>query len=114
MAKKQWRRTLKDNPTPADLAFENIPYEPKTTTVPSSEKSEDKQEEEQYKSAVSRPYQTEISRNILDEIMEEDDSIEQADCEAQKPQTEPASRPNKRKSTSWKKSSVQSKMEKMA
>ena len=47
----------------------------------------------------------------MDEIMHEDPQI---DHEPPKEQREGASRPNKRKSTSWKKSSVQSKMERMA
>ena len=104
---KNWKRTSKDNPTPADLGFGNISYEPNVGT---SEK-EDKQEEDIGRSPVSRPNLSDNTRNILDEIMHEDPQI---DCEPPKEQRERASRPNKRKSTSWKKSSVQSKMEKMA
>ena len=76
-----------------------------------SSEQDDKQEEDNDKTPVSRPHLTDNTRNILDEIMQED---VQADFEPPKPQRERASRPNKRKSTSWKKSLVQSKMEKMA
>ena len=100
--KENWKRNSKDDPTPADLDFGIISNEPNNGTVITSEQ-EDKQEEDNDRSPVSRPNLSDNTRNILDEIMQED---LQADCELPKQQRERASRPNKRKSTSWKKSSV--------
>ena len=68
-------------------------------------------QEDRDKSPVSRPNLPDNTRNFMDEIMHEDPHI---DHEPPKEQREGGARPNKRRSTSWKKSSLQSKMERMA
>ena len=107
---KNWKRTSKNNPTPADLGFGNIPYGPGVVTE-QKEKQEDRD-----KSPVSRPNLPENTRNFMDEILHEEIMHEDPhiDHEPPKEQREGGARPNKRKSTSWKKSSLQSKMERMA
>ena len=86
---KNWKRTSKNNPTPADLGFGNISYVPSVGTSEQKEKQEDSD-----KTPVSRPNLPDNTRNFMDEIMHEDPQI---DHEPPKEQREGGARPNKRK-----------------